>query len=144
MYMNEVVKPLTIKVQNIVASVVFNQNFDLNAIANAFPQNIEYKPSRFPGLVFRMKKPGTSILIFGTGKMVCTGAKSENELKKAVLAVVRKLKAGGIIVAEKPKVQITNIVASASLGGFIDLEKLYESEKMIRGRIIFEPEQFQP
>lgn len=142
MCINEVVKPLTIKVQNVVASAVFNQNFDLNAIAKAFPQNIEYKPSRFPGLVFRMKKPKTSILIFGTGKMVCTGAKSENELKKAVLAAVRKLKAGGIVITEKPKVHITNIVASASLGKFIDLEQLYESERMIGGRVIFEPEQF--
>jgi len=139
---NEVVKPLKIKVQNVVASVIFNQNFDLNVIAKAFPKNIEYKPSRFPGLVFRMKKPKTSILIFGTGKMVCTGAKSEDELKKAVLSAVRKLKAGGIVVAKKPKVQITNIVASTSLGKFIDLEQLYESERMMGGRVIFEPEQF--
>lgn len=139
---NEGVKPLTVKVQNVVASAVFNQNFDLNAIAKAFPRNIEYRPSRFPGLVFRLKKPKTAMLIFGTGKMVCTGTKSEDEARRAVLAVVRKLRRGGIVVAKKPETQITNIVASTSLGEFIDLEQLYESERTMGGRVIFEPEQF--
>lgn len=139
---NESVKYLKIEIQNVVASVVFSQDFDLNAIANAFPRNIEYRPGRFPGLVFRLKKPKTAMLIFGTGKMVCTGTKSQHEARKAVVAVVRKLRGGGIPVAKKPEIQITNIVASASLGELIDLEKLYESERMMRGRVIFEPEQF--
>jgi len=139
---NEGVKSLTVKIQNVVASVVFNQLFDLSAIAKAFPQNIEYRPGRFPGLVFKMKKPQTAMLIFKTGKMVCTGTKSEDEARKAVQALVRKLRKGGIIISKKPEIRITNIVASASLGDFVDLEQLYESEKMMGGRIIFEPEQF--
>lgn len=139
---NEGVKPLRVKVQNVVASVIFNQTFDLSAIANAFPQNIEYRPGRFPGLVFKMKEPQTAMLIFGTGKMVCTGTKSEDEARRAVLALVEKLKGGGIVVTKKPEIQITNMVASASLGDFIDLEQLYESERMRGGRVIFEPEQF--
>ena len=44
---------------------------------------VEYRPEKFPGLVFRLKKPKTAILIFSTGKMVCTGAKSENDSKKS-------------------------------------------------------------
>ena len=133
---------MTIQIQNVVASASFNQTFDLNAIANAFPWDTEFK-GRFPGLVFRLKKPKTTMLIFHSGKMVCTGAKSEKEARRAILKIVRELKKGGIVIDGKPEIQIRNIVASASIGEFIDLERLYVSERggMAR-RIIYEPEQF--
>jgi len=124
----------------VVASATFNQTFDLNAIANAFPGDTEFK-DRFPGLVFRLKKPKTTMLIFKTGKMICTGGKGEDEARRAILRAVQELKKGGINVAGKTEVQITNIVASASLNGSIDLDRLYSSEGM-GGNIIFEPEQF--
>jgi len=126
-----------IKIQNIVASVSLNQKIDLQEIVEKFPQT-EYNPSVFPGLVFRLKKPKTATLIFGTGKMVCTGAKSEKESRHAVEKVVKELKGGGIQIKEKPVVIIQNIVASAVLGGEIDLEPLvYKLD-----RIMYEPEQF--
>jgi len=131
---------LTVQIQNVVASAVFNQTFNLNAIANAFPRDTEFK-GRFPGLVFRLKKPKITILIFKTGKMVCTGGKSGDEARRAILMAVRKLRKRGINVARKPEIQITNIVASATLNGVIDLDKLYLSEGM-GGNILFEPEQF--
>jgi len=127
-----------IQIQNVVASATFNQSFELNAIANAFPWDTEFK-GRFPGLVFRLKKPKTTMLIFKTGKMVCTGGKGEDEARKAILTVVRKLRKEGINVMGKPEIQITNIVASAILNGVIDLDRLYSE---MGGRIIFEPEQF--
>jgi len=131
---------LTVQIQNVVASAAFNQTFDLNAIANAFPRDTEFK-GRFPGLVFKLKKPKTTMLIFKTGKMVCTGGKGVDEARRAILRAVRKLRKGGINVAGKPEIKITNIVASAILNGVIDLDRLYSSEGM-GGKIIFEPEQF--
>jgi len=131
---------LRVQIQNVVASAAFNQIFDLNEIANAFPRDTEFK-NRFPGLVFTLEKPKTTMLIFKTGKMICTGGKGEDEARRAILRAVRKLKEGGINVAGKPEIQITNIVASASLNGVIDLDKLYSSEGM-GGNILFEPEQF--
>jgi transcription initiation factor TFIID TATA-box-binding protein len=115
-------KPI-IKIQNIVASVSLNQKIDLQKIVEKFPQT-EYNPSVFPGLVFRLKKPKTATLIFGTGKMVCTGAKSEKESRSAVEKVVKELRGQGIQITEKPVVMIQNIVASAELGGEIDLKAL--------------------
>jgi len=127
----------SIKIQNIVASVSLNQRIDLQKIVEKFPHT-EYNPSVFPGLVFRLKKPKTATLIFGTGKMVCTGAKSEKESRSAVEKVVRELRRQDIQIAEKPVVTIQNIVASAALGGEIDLENLvYKLE-----RVMYEPEQF--
>ena len=127
----------SITIQNIVASVSLNQRIDLQKIVEKFPHT-EYNPTVFPGLVFRLKKPKTATLIFGTGKMVCTGAKSEKESRRAVEKVVKELRSEGIQITEKPVVKIQNIVASAALGGEIDLENLvYKLE-----RVMYEPEQF--
>jgi len=130
---------LTVKIQNVVASAAFDQTFDLKAIANAFLGNTEFK-GRFPGLIFKLKKPKITMLIFKTGKMICAGGKSEDEARRAIMRAVRKLRKVGIDVTGKPYVKITNIVASAILGGFIDLDRLYATR--MGGRIIFEPEQF--
>lgn len=70
--------------------------------------------------------------------MVCTGAKSEKESKRAVMKVVRELKKSGIIIVGKPEIKIQNIVASANLAGLIDLERSAYS----LGRTMYEPEQF--
>ncbi|MDH5636560.1 MAG: TATA-box-binding protein, partial [Candidatus Bathyarchaeota archaeon] len=91
-----------------------------------------------PGLVFRLKRPKTATLIFNSGKMVCTGAKSEKESRRAVMKVVKELKKSGIIIIGKPEFKIVNTVASASLGGLIDLERSAYS----LGRTMYEPEQF--
>ena len=127
----------TIRIENVVASATLNQKVDLNAVVKGYP-GVEYRPEQFPGLVFRLKRPKTATLIFNSGKMVCTGAKSEKESRRAVMKVVKELKKGGIIIISKPELKIQNIVASASLGGMIDLEKAaYTLEKTM-----YEPEQF--
>jgi len=127
----------SIRIQNVVASATLNQKFDLNAIVKGNP-TVEYRPKQFPGLVFRLKRPKTAILIFSTGKMVCTGAKSEKEANRAVRKVVRELKKSGIIIPGKPEIKIVNMVASANLLGRIELEDCAYA----LGRNMYEPEQF--
>jgi len=126
-----------IKIQNVVATASLGQKFDLHTIVQAIP-GVEYRPEQFPGLVYRLKKPKTATLIFSSGKMVCTGAKSARQSRKAVMKVVEDLKKSGIVITGKPDIKIQNIVASAGLGGTIDLEKTtYSLEKTM-----YEPEQF--
>ena len=127
----------SIRIENVVASATLNQKVDLNAVVKSYP-GVEYRPEQFPGLVFRLKRPKTATLIFNSGKMVCTGAKSEKESRRAVMKVIRELKTNGIIIISKPILKIQNIVASANLGGNIDLEKAaYQL-----GKTMYEPEQF--
>ena len=130
-------KDLQISIENVVASATLDQKIDLVSIMKVF-RNVEYRPKQFPGLVFRLKRPKTATLIFGSGKMVCTGAKSEKLAQSAVKKVVRELKNSGIIILGRPKIVIQNIVASANLGGRIDLEKAAE----IMDNVMYEPEQF--
>ena len=75
-------KPM-VSIENVVASATVNQTINLNLITQIFP-DVEYHPDQFPGLVFRLKAPKTATLIFSSGKMVCTGAKSEEQPIKAV------------------------------------------------------------
>ena len=128
----------TIKIENVVASATLNQRVDLNAVVKGYP-GVEYRPEQFPGLVFRLKRPKTATLIFNSGKLICTGARSEKEARRAVMKVIKELKKSGIIIiVSKPELKIQNIVASVNLGGIIDLEKsAYALEKTM-----YEPEQF--
>jgi transcription initiation factor TFIID TATA-box-binding protein len=125
------------QIQNVVASANLHQQFHLPSILKTFI-NVDYKPRQFPGLVFRLKRPKTSTLIFSTGKMVCTGAKSEKMARSAVKKVVRELKNGGIIIIGKPEIFIQNIVATTNFGGRIDLELAAD----MMDNVMYEPEQF--
>lgn len=126
-----------VSIENVVASATVNQTIDLNTITRLFP-DVEYRPDQFPGLVFRLKAPKTATLIFSSGKMVCTGAKSEDQAIKAVKTVVSKLRKGGVEILNDPIIEIQNIVASASLGGKVHLE---EAARLLE-RSMYEPEQF--
>jgi len=130
-------KDLDVSVENVVATASLDQKIDLLAIMKVFV-NVEYRPKKFPGLVFRLKRPKTATLIFSTGKMVCTGAKSEKLARTAIRKVVRELKNNGIIILGKPEIVIQNIVATANLHGKVDLEAAAD----IMENVMYEPEQF--
>ena len=129
-------KPM-ISVENVVASADVMQKIDLDDITRKFP-DVEYHPDQFPGLVFRLRIPKTSTLIFTSGKMVCTGSKSEEMARKAVKMVVQNLRKDGIKVKKDAVVTIQNIVASINLGGKIHLEQAARTLP----RSMYEPEQF--
>ena len=124
-------------IENVVASASIDQRVDLNLITKNFV-DVEYHPDQFPGLVFRLKSPKTATLIFSSGKMVCTGGKSEEQSRKAVQEVVRRLKNGGIPIKNEAVIVIQNMVASANLGGRIHLE---EAARQLP-KSMYEPEQF--
>ena len=129
-------KPI-VSVENVVASASVDQKIDLNDITKKFPET-EYHPDQFPGLVFRLVSPRTATLIFRTGKMVCTGAKSEEMAVKAVQTVVKQLRKGGIKIKKDAVITVQNIVAAINLGGKIHLEQA--ARKLPRS--MYEPEQF--
>jgi transcription initiation factor TFIID TATA-box-binding protein len=126
-----------IKIENVVASASVNQSINLIDITEKFPET-EYNPEQFPGLVFRLTEPRTATLIFRTGKMVCTGAKSEEMAVQAVRMVVQKLRRSGISIKSDAVVDVQNIVAAINLFRRIHLERAAR----ILPRSMYEPEQF--
>ena len=124
-----------IKVENIVASATLGKSLELPKIAPAL-ENVEYNLEQFPGLVFKLKDPKTAALIFGSGKLVCTGAKCIEDSIKAIHMTVDKIRELDTEIPDEIKIQ--NIVASANLGKVLNLEAVALDLENTE----YEPEQF--
>jgi transcription initiation factor TFIID TATA-box-binding protein len=129
-----------INIQNVVASTSIGNELDLDAIRAAFT-NVEYEPQQFPGLVFRVQEPKTAALLFRSGKVVCTGAKSVDAVGQAVGFVVQALQSKGIQGVEgQAVITIQNIVATADLGAELNLNAIAVGLGL--ENVEYEPEQF--
>jgi transcription initiation factor TFIID TATA-box-binding protein len=126
-----------IKVVNIVVSTSLEHEIPLEKMA-ATLSNTEYNPEQFPGLVIRIKEPKTSALIFSSGKVVCTGARSMEKVQEAIKNIIKSLEKIGIKITIHPEIKIQNIVASGSVGMDLNLNVL----AMKLPDIEYEPEQF--
>jgi len=126
-----------IKVVNIVVSTSLEHAIPLEKMA-ATLSNTEYNPEQFPGLVIRIKEPKTSALIFSSGKVVCTGARSMEKVNEAIKKIIKSLEKIKVKITIKPEVKIQNIVASGSVGFALNLNIL----AMKLHNIEYEPEQF--
>jgi len=131
-------KEPTVNIENVVASATFKQRFSLGEIAKRIP-GTKYNPSEFPGLVMHLEKPKTAILLFSSGKLVCTGARSENQAREAIKKVTEMLEKAGIKIEQEPEVRVQNIVASANLYSYLDIERIHEKFPY---ESMYEPEQF--
>ena len=122
-----------------VASASLGTELDLPAIAISL-EGAEYEPERFPGLIYRLKEPKTATLLFRSGKVVCTGAKSVEQVKVAIDKVINQLEKIGIHIKTEPKIEVQNIVASSDLGQSINLNAIAITLGL--ERVEYEPEQF--
>ena len=93
-------KDFGIRIENIVASASVGVTIPLEKIVSKL-EGMEYEPEQFPGLVYRMKDPKVAFLLFGSGKIVCTGARSIKDVGIAVTKVSKKLKSIGAMVKRK-------------------------------------------
>ena len=100
--------------------------------------NTEYNPEQFPGLVLRIKDPKTSALIFSSGKVVCTGARSMEKVNESIKKIIKSLEKINVKITIKPQIVIQNIVASGSVGMDLNLNNL----AMKLENTEYEPEQF--
>ena len=129
----------SLKIENVVASTKVNDKLDLLVLAAQIP-GAEYNKQRFPGVVLRIENPKIAALVFGSGKVVLTGAKSIDSLNKGLDYLIKLLRDMDIEIVDKPTYSIQNIVTSADLGSRINLNKIAMSFNL--DRIEYEPEQF--
>lgn len=125
------------KIQNIVSTVNLSCILDLKQIAWK-GRNTEYLPNRFAAVIMRLLEPKTTALVFGSGRMVVTGAKSREDSTLASRKYARIIEKIGFPVKFKD-FKIQNIVASCDLKFAIHLEKLEQSHKKC---VQYEPEVF--
>ena len=126
-----------IKVVNIVVSASLGHDIPLEKMA-ATLSNTEYNPEQFPGLVIRIKEPKTSALIFSSGKIVCTGARTIEKVHESIKQIIKSLEKINIKIKEYPTIKIQNIVASGTVGMDLNLNTL----AMKLDNTEYEPEQF--
>jgi len=129
----------TIKIVNVVASTGIGREIDLKQVTPRL-EGADYDPKRFPGVVYRTKNPKTAALLFGSGKIVCTGAKSIDEAHKGIENVFRSLRNIGIDVTETSEIVVQNIVASADLHSALNLNAIAIGLGL--ENVEYEPEQF--
>ena len=102
-------------VVNVVASTRVAEELDLPDIA--IQLNCEYEPEQFPGVVYRVVEPKLAILMFRSGRAVCTGGKNEDNIQTGIERMIGDLRNAGIETWELKDVEIEvqNMVATYSL-----------------------------
>jgi len=114
-------KKLDIKIENVVANTRIADSLDLEYIESKL-EGASFTKKKFPGLVYRIKDPKSAFLIFRSGKVVCTGSKTEEEVRRVMDMLAATLRSLGIEgVNEHPEFKLQNIVASANLGKEVNL-----------------------
>lgn len=125
------------QLQNIVSTVNLGCKLDLKKIA-LHARNAEYNPKRFAAVIMRIREPRTTALIFSSGKMVCTGAKSEEDSRLAARKYARIIQKLGFP-AKFLDFKIQNMVGSCDVKFPIRLEGLV----LLHGQFSsYEPELF--
>jgi transcription initiation factor TFIID TATA-box-binding protein len=125
-------------IQNVVATTNLGVQLDLKSIALR-ARNAEYNPKRFAAVIMRIREPKTTALIFSSGKIVVTGAKSEAESTKASRKYAKIVHKLGYTKAKFTEFTVQNIVASCDVSFPVRLEGLAHAHNNFCS---YEPELF--
>lgn len=100
----------------------------------------QYDPKAFPGLVFRLSDPKTATLLFHSGKLVCSGARTLEEVERTIGVVVTNVKKAGVPIISPPTFEVQNIVATADIGSPVNLTSVCITIGL--DKVEYEPEVF--
>ncbi len=132
------VKYMSLKVENVVASIDLHGHIDIEKVGDEL-HPVHYDPSIFPGAAYKMDPFGVTFLIFASGKLVCTGAKSVETIKKATKELRRILESLGMKFGGEPEIQVQNMVAAGDVGfGMLELDEI----ALTLPNVEYEPEIF--
>lgn len=129
----------TLTTENVVASTSIDQELHLEQLAADLDCG-QYDPAHFPGLIYRLTDPRATILMFRTGKLVCTGATSELAATNALQVIGDELRTVGIAVPDDLESTIQNIVWTGNLEVSLNLNALAVGFGFEQTE--YEPEQF--
>lgn len=94
----KVKKKYKVEIQNIIASTDLKKELELSSISkNLLLDKVDYEPEQFPGLIYKMDDNGVLLLLFSSGKIVCTGAKNLKAASNAIETIKEKLTSLGVL-----------------------------------------------
>ncbi|MFQ6072279.1 MAG: TATA-box-binding protein [Methanosarcinales archaeon] len=130
---------IELKIENVVASTKISEGFDLKQLESEL-SNVRKSKKRFPGLIYRIEEPKAAVLIFASGKVVCTGVQSVEDVETVLNTMKNDIKKIGIEVKENTEIKVHNIVASVDMGTELNLNKIASGLGL--ENVEYEPEQF--
>ena len=107
-------------IENIVTSTYIGTDLDLETIAEVL-EGATYIPETFPCLIYRLKDHKPVTLLFRSGKTICTGAKSMDEVHTVIKSIIEKLTNAEIVVNNEYNILVRNMIASFDYGTEINL-----------------------
>ena len=113
-------------IQNVVSTCKISENYiNLHDIPEKM-KNAHYNPTKFNAAIIKIYEPKATILLFSSGRFVCTGTKNICDNKTACENICRLL--GSTCFSEY---KIHNVVGSGCVGHCIDLIGLANTHKHI-------------
>jgi transcription initiation factor TFIID TATA-box-binding protein len=128
-----------VKIENVVVFATLGKNIPLDLISSKL-SGADYTPKAFPGVIYRIQEPKTAALIFSSGKIVCTGARSPEFAYDAVKKVVDDMNALQVDLPKKFDIGVENIVASTQIDAKDKLNLEHIAYNLENAE--YEPEQF--
>lgn len=128
-----------ITIENIVASAQISSILNIKKISEE-SFDFKYNPDEFIGATLKLCDPKTAVLLFPDGKLVCTGAKSMDEIDSTIKKTTEKIEKMGMTVKKKPEIEIKNVVASINLKKDMHLSSI--SKALLLQDVSYEPKQF--
>lgn len=127
------------QIVNLVASATLNATLDLYNLAISIP-DIEYEPEQFPGAILKLKEPKVSMLLFKNGKLIISGASSEEQIQQGIRKASKLIHEiqKNVKVVSKVEYEVVNLVATANLNRSLDL---FQTALKL-DNVEYEPEQF--
>lgn len=112
----------TIAIENVVTSSDLGCNLDLENLSLDL-QKSQYNVEQFPGLIYRSDEPKVTILVFRSGKVVCTGSQSIDNTTEGLDAFLSQLDDLGVEYGDVD-IDVQNIVGVANLGQALNLNAI--------------------
>lgn len=128
----------TVKIENVVTSSDLGCDLDLDALSEDLPE-AQYNVEQFPGLIYRASDPKVTILVFRSGKIVCTGSQAVGEAEQALNDLLDTFDEIGLEYSN-PEATVQNIVGVADLEEPLNLNAIAIGLGL--GNTEYEPEQF--
>ena len=126
-----------LNIENIVVSARIASSLNLEVLADTIP-NSKYNPGELPVLLLHFSQPKVAAMVFSSGRVVITGAKTIEEVETSLKILSKQLQQAGIITSKKPIYDIKNIVASTQFNKTLNLPKIASHLDNVQ----YEPEHF--
>ena len=129
---------MALNVVNLLATSRFAEYIDLDHFS--IETGLDFDPDRFPGMTYKIANPKVCALIFRSGRIVITGAKTVKDIEDALTITFKALSTNGCELWASYDYSIGNVVVTHDLKRELNLAHLTLALPMARTE--WEPEQF--